>query len=265
MNAYETLMRIPGATQERLWRLSKRRATDIDKIWARPDVLVEKPDHWQREVLGDPKHDWLLLCSRQSGKTTVTAAKAVWEMLCCQSFVLVLAPSDKQVLEFVKRVRKCLARAPYSEVVKETASELVLANGARLLALPNNEATVRTYSEVDLLIIDEASRVPDTLYAAVTPMLAVSKGRKILLSTPFGQRGFFFNSWTKGTTWRRQRVTWKDCPRITPEFIATERSEHGEFWIRQEYECEFVNTQSSVFDVQLFQQLVSEDVEELYW
>ena len=34
-------------------------------------------------------------------------------------------------------------------------------------ALPGREGTIRSYSGVDLLILDEASRVPDDLYRSV--------------------------------------------------------------------------------------------------
>ena len=40
-------------------------------------------------------------------------------------------------------------------------------------------------SGVTLLVIDEAARVPDALYFSVRPMLAVSRGRLVALSTPF--------------------------------------------------------------------------------
>src|SRR5262249_55152941 len=101
-----------------------------------------------------------------------------------------------------------------------------------------------------LLIIDEAARVPDDLYRAVRPMLAVSAGRLVCLSTPFGKRGFFWRGWegmeaaaedqaTGETRMHRGRISWRDCPRITPEFIAAERSSLGDAWVRQEYECSF--------------------------
>jgi hypothetical protein len=53
---------------------------------------------------------------------------------------------------------------------------LELANGTRIITLPCTEKTIRGYSNVSLLVIDEASRVEDVLLYAVRPMLAVSKG-----------------------------------------------------------------------------------------
>jgi hypothetical protein len=71
-------------------------------------------------------------------------------------------------------------------------------------------------------------------------MLAVSNGRLICLSTPFGKRGFFYREWQDNEArWRRVRVTWRDCPRIRAECIEEEKHSLGESWVRQEYECSF--------------------------
>jgi len=52
------------------------------------------------------------------------------------------------------------------------------------VSLPGDEGTVRGFSGVSLLVIDEAARVADPLYFAVRPMLAVSQGRLVALDTP---------------------------------------------------------------------------------
>jgi hypothetical protein len=59
-------------------------------------------------------------------------------------------------------------------------------------ALPGTEKTIRGFSGAALLIVDEAARVDDALYYAVKPMLAVSGGSLLMLSTPYGRRGGFF-------------------------------------------------------------------------
>ena len=61
------------------------------------------------------------------------------------------------------------------------------------MGLPANEATVRGFSAVSLMVVDEAARVPDDLYEAVKPMLAVTDGALWLMSTPFGRRGFLLS------------------------------------------------------------------------
>src|SRR5262249_19191232 len=130
---------------------------------------------------------------------------------------------------------------------RQTQTELELANGSRVVSLPENEEGVRGFSSVGLLVIDEAARVSDELYFAVRPMLAVSGGRLVALSTPYGQRGWFFEEWQKGAGWQRVKVTAGQCPRISAEFLEQERLSMGERWFRQEYECSFEDATDAVF------------------
>ena len=99
---------------------------------------------------------------------------------------------------------------------------------------------MRSFSGVSLLVLDEAARIPDDLYRSVRPMLAVSGGRLVALSTPFGRQGWFYREWTGAAPWKRIRATWRDCPRIRPEFIEEERLALGPEWVAQEYECSFI-------------------------
>jgi hypothetical protein len=79
-------------------------------------------------------------------------------------------------------------------------------------------------------------------------MLAVSRGRLVCLSTPFGQRGFYYREWHDSSAgWQRIRVPWTDCPRITADFIADESRALGESWVRQEYECSFEALEGLVY------------------
>jgi hypothetical protein len=62
-------------------------------------------------------------------------------------------------------------------------------------------------ANVRLVVIDEAARVSVGVYRAVVPMLALSNGRMVCLSTPFGKRGFFYEAWVKGgSDWERIEV-----------------------------------------------------------
>ena len=57
-------------------------------------------------------------------------------------------------------------------------------------------------------------------------MLAVSRGKLWLLSTPHGKRGFFYEMWKAGGRgWMRIRVPATECPRISQRFLAEERPE----------------------------------------
>ncbi len=213
-------------------------------------------DPSQRDVLLSDAHQLIILASRQSGKSTVSSIRALHRALYTPaSLVLLLAPSYRQSKELFRKVKHALASLPFAvPVASESALEIEFNNGSRIVALPGKEETIRGFSGVSLLIVDEASRVPDALYQAVRPMLAVSGGDIILLSTPFGKRGFFHHEWNEGAGWHRVKVTADDCPRISPEWLEQERKSIGEWWFRQEYMCDFVETDDQVFayeDIQL--------------
>jgi hypothetical protein len=134
-----------------------------------------------------------------------------------------------------------------------------LPNGSRIVGLPGNEGTIRGFSAVSLLIVDEAARVSDELYKALRPMLTVANGDVWLLSTPFGKRGFFYEQWEHGgAEWMRFRVPATECPRIPASRLEMEKRQLGDPWFRQEYLCEFVATDLQMFD----SDLVSEALEE---
>jgi hypothetical protein len=122
-----------------------------------------------------------------------------------------------------------------------------LKNHSRIEALPGTEKTVRGFSGADLLIVDEAARVDDALYYAVRPMLAVSGGRLMMLSTPYGRRGVFFEEWESDEEWERYEVPAGGCPRIPASFLEEERRSMPEWWFAQEYLCEFRETEDQLW------------------
>ncbi len=90
--------------------------------------------------------------------------------------------------------------------------------------------------------------MPDDLYRAVRPMLAVSNGRLICLSTPYGRRGFFYQAWANGgDDWQRIEIPAERISRIKPTFLDEERRQHGESFVRQEYGCSFEALEGLVY------------------
>jgi hypothetical protein len=224
-------------------------------------------DAWQRTVLTSTAHQIILLVTRQGGKSTVSAIRALHRALYTPaSLVLLLAPSYRQSKELFRKVKDALAALPFSvALASESALELEFTNLSRIVALPGKEATIRGFSGVSLLIVDEASRVPDELYQAVRPMLAVSGGDILLLSTPFGKRGFFHHEWTEGgADWHRTKVTAEDCPRIPRNWLEQERQSIGSFWFEQEYLCKFVESVDSVFRYEDIQRALDPKVTPLF-
>jgi hypothetical protein len=208
-----------------------------------------EPDPWQAEVLEGEYPRLLLNCCRQAGKSTVVALLGLAEALFVPgAIVLLLSRSHRQSTELFRIVTDFYRRLEFPLLERQTAQELQLANYSRIVCLPCKEETIRGYSNVSLLIIDEAARVPDDLYRAVSPMLAVSGGRMVCLSTPYGKRGFFYDAWAKGgADWHRIEIPAERVKRIKPEVLDQQRRLLGESWYRQEFCCSFEALEGLVY------------------
>lgn len=213
------------------------------------DAAGMTADPWQRELLTCLDRQVLLNCSRQSGKSTAVSILALRQALFTpRSLVLLVSPSLRQSGEIFRKVRDAYeAVGRIVPAVTEAQDCLELTNGSRVVCLPGREQTIRSFGGVALLVLDEAARVPDILYRSVRPMLAVSQGRLVALSTPFGQRGWFYEEWHGSGPWRRFHVPWSLCPRITPEFIAEETRSLGPAWVDQEHNALFTAQEGLVY------------------
>jgi hypothetical protein len=221
------------------------------------------PDPWQSDVLRSTANRMLLNCSRQSGKTTTTALIGLHEAIYVpETLVLILSPGLRQSAEFFRTMRVHYARVGGNVPAKaESTLRLELENGSRIIALPAQEATIRGYPSVGLLIFDEASRVADDLYHAVRPMLATSGGRLVALSTPFGKRGWWSDAWHGPEPWKRVEVPASLCPRIPASFLAESHRTMGQWWFDQEFNCQFLDAETQVFTTDDVERAFSRDVE----
>jgi hypothetical protein len=225
-----------------------------------------EPDPWQEDLLRSASERVLLNCCRQSGKSTMTAVIALHRALYHpDSLILCLAPALRQSQELFGKVLgfyRDLGRPVTSAAERKLSLELE--NGSRIVTLPGTEKTIRGFSGTALLVLDEAARVEDELYFAVRPMLAVSGGALMMLTTPYGKRGVFYEEWTGGHGWERYEVPASECPRITEEFLDEERSSLPPFIFRQEYECSFEETEDQVFTTDMIDRAVTDEVKPLF-
>ena len=223
-------------------------------------------DPVQARVLCTGKRRGVLNCSRQWGKSTVTAAKAVHQAQTeAGSLTLGVSPSARQSGEFLRKASAFVRMLKIAvKVDGDNEMSLAMPNGSRIVGLPGTEPTIRGFSAVSLLLVDEASRVSDDAYLAVRPALATSDGALWLMGTPWGKRGFFYETWTNGgPEWERILAPATECPRIRASFLEEERRTMGERWFRREYLCEFEDSVSSVFGRELVERAITELVEPL--
>ena len=230
-------------------------------LWAR-EVLGFKPDLWQADLLHSRSRKIILNCSRQSGKSTTCAALGLHESVYRRpSFGLVIAPSQDQSSELMMKFDEFrgAVELPSDYLDSDTKLAVKFKNGNRFIARPGSEKTARSFSAVTLLLEDEASRVADPLYNSVRPMLSVSNGRHILMSTPFGKQGHFYKIWDEQRDmWEWYEIPAEMCPRITKEFLEEEKRINP--WFEQEYHCAFMDAEGTMFSSDLFKSLANPKV-----
>ena len=124
---------------------------------------------------------------------------------------------------------------------------------------------MRGYAGAKLIILDEAARVDDELLAALRPMMATVDGSLMALSSPAGQRGFFFESWVgDDPSWVRVKVTADQCPRLSAEYLAGELKALGPSMFRQEFGCEFLADAQCMFDIALINRAFTANVHSVW-
>ena len=224
----------------------------------------------QVEFLASKAKRGIVNCSRQWGKSTLAAIKVLHRAWTRPgSLVLVVSPTLRQSGLFLSKVRRLTKACPEmrGNVKKDPDHALSLSfpNDSLIVGLPAIEGNIRGFDAVSMIVIDEAARVPDIVYKTVRPMLAVGSGDLWLLSTPMGQRGFFYEEFAfGGERWTRFEAPATACPeRITAAFLEEELESMGAAWVKQEYFCEFVDMGGTMFDRQLVEDAVSAEIKAL--
>lgn len=239
----------------------------IDPVSFAKEALGFNPDPWQAEALDWRTRQAVWLCSRQAGKSTTAAILGLHTALYKpKALVLLVSPSLRQSKELYRKVVDFIGALDNPpKLIEDTKTACEFASGSRVVCLPGTEATVRGFSAADLIIEDEASRVADAFNNAIRPMLAVSQGRLVLLSTPFGKRGHFHSVWSGGSpSWHRIKVIAPECPRITKEFLASELDEIGRWWYDQEYLCIFKELVDAFFTSAEIEATFTDEVKPAY-
>jgi hypothetical protein len=208
-----------------------------------------QPEPWQARLLRTTARRVLVRCARQTGKSTTTGLKGLHVAMHNPGRdVLIVAPTQRQSTELLTRVRghyRALAGAP--RLAADNESQMTLVNGARVISLPGSEGGIRGFANVRLLLLDEAARIEDGVFASTLPMVG-SDGQVMALSTPWGQRGWWWQLHEEPANgWQRHAITVHESAQYDARRIAEVRASLGSFIFRSDYLCEFSDTDEQLF------------------
>lgn len=214
------------------------------------EILGFQPDGNQARMLRIETHRAILVCHRQWGKTATAAVKAVHHAFFHpDSLTVIVAPTLRQsglllhaIGRFARKLSLRLATDAYNR------PSLLFPNGARIVAVPAHQDNIRGFSAVSLLLVDEAARVSDGVWAAVLPMVSTVDGAIWLMSTPNGKLGFFAALWfSSDPEWRRILATAGSGSRIPAAVLEQQRRALTRAQFAQDYLCEFGEIENQVF------------------
>lgn len=204
------------------------------------------------------------LCSRrQGGKSSVVATRAAHRMLRWSGQeVVILAKTERQAKRLKRKIATGLAHyIPSKEWPVDNSDELELPNGNTLFCLPGgNPDGIRSFSPT-LLLLDEAAFVTEALIAAISPMLATTRGDWDMLSSADGPIGTFYEAMegSQVQDWTQFVFTADDEPTLSPEFLAKELRRLGKARYLREYFCKFVAPEGAFFSLDSISTLLEGD------
>jgi len=246
-------------------RTSNHRDTEATERAATPLTLLLP---FQRDWVNDESRFKIWLAARQIGKSFAASCEAVRDCyLRPGSMWVILSAGERQALEFMEKVRQWVQafeliieaeridREGPDAVLK--SAEIRLGNGSRIIALPANPDTARGYSAN--LILDEFAFHKDSaaIWRAILPSIANPLRRELkvrVLSTPNGQGNKFYEMWTDTTgAWSKHKTTIHDAKAkgLNVDIEGLKRGVGDMDGWRQEFECEFIDTQRVAFPYEL--------------
>jgi len=235
---------------------------DLDPATRLRHWIGHEPDAWQVNAFTTRATEVAMRVGRQSGKTSVLAARAVEELHIPDTLTICVAPAERQAKIIAREIGQQLRRTDLI-ITRSTLTELEMSNGARVVALPSTSDTIRGYPSVSLLIIDECAFLQgegggEDLISGVLPMLT-KDGQVYFSSTPAGKNNYFarlFLDAKPGDGIHRIVVRGTDIPRLA-EKVERMRRTLSATKFRQEIEVEMLADGQAYFDLSIIEQATS--------
>ena len=220
---------------------------------------------------------FILLASRQIGKTTMMTIYALW-VACFNSDqrILIVANKEGTALEIMSRIRMAYEELPnwLKPGVKEYGkTAITLANGTRI-GISTTTGTAARGQSVNCLILDELAFIEphlvDDFWKSVYPIVSSSKKSKIFIaSTANGTDNLFYKLYSTAengeSNWACDRILWDEIPGRDERWKKDTISSIGSMEaFNQEFNCEFISSGESSVNDELFQQLASKTSEPLF-
>ena len=207
------------------------------------NVLQATPLPWQEEFLraiASGERRISVRAGHGVGKSTVCSWALIWHMTTrYPQKSIITAPTAAQLFDALfAEMKSWINKLP--DVLKnsfEVFSDRINLKGAaessfisaRTSSSERPEALAGVHSEHVLLVVDEASAVPETVFEAAAGSMSGHSATTILISNPTRNSGLFYKTHHDlASDWRRMHVSCLENPLVSDDFVRQIISTYGE-------------------------------------
>jgi len=204
-------------------------------------VKHKRPFNYQEDLLRADR-DIIFKAGRQVGKSTVAGVSALYTAYTTpKSCVVIFSHAQRQSSLMFSEIRSMIRDNAWLEhhLISNSATYLEFDHGSKIYALPapNEGASIRGFSPTKI-ILEEMAFMKDSAVDAIMPMKASTGAQVIAISSPFGQRGAFYDLWTRSKMIKLDVPTRRN-PLVKASFLAEERERMTLSTYMREYEGVF--------------------------
>jgi hypothetical protein len=191
--------------------------------------------------------------------STITASYAAWLAIFHKDKnVLVIATKLSVAQNFIRKVKFIIQSMPnwllIPQIINNNKQAIEFSNGSTVKAIPTSEDAGRSEA-LSLLIVDEAAFVRnfDTLWTGLYPTLSTG-GRAIVLSTPNGVGGQYYDLWKQAgdgeNIFNPIKLPWNVHPDRDDSWFDQETKNMSKKQIAQELLCDFAASGDTFLQVE---------------
>jgi len=219
------------------------------------------PFDYQKDIIELADKERFVICKmpRQVGKTTTLVGVILHRVLFNENYsVAILAHKEKQAREILSRIQLAYEHLPkwlQQGIIEWNKGNVELENGSKIQASSTASSAIRGTSQ-NLVYLDEFAFVPahiqESFFSAVFPTISSGETTKVLItSTPNGLN-LFYKLWTDSeqgrNSYHRIDVHWSDVPGRDEAWKQQMIDNTSEEQFRQEFECEFLGSSSTLIN-----------------
>ena len=207
------------------------------------NVLEAKPLPWQKDFLEAIARGERRISVRAGhgvGKSTACSWALIWHMTTrYPQKSVVTAPTSAQLFDALySELKTWINKLP--PVLRESFdvfSDRVVLKGApessfisaRTSSTERPEALAGVHSEHVLLVVDEASAVPEQVFEAAAGSMSGHSASTILISNPTRNSGLFYKTHHDlASDWYRMHVSCLNIPLVSADFVSQIKATYGE-------------------------------------